>query len=574
MKKTFLLFLFSTYTFSVDLYINNFNTDKSFFESVSVPDVYEKGSIGLYTKLGYQTSQVERLNNVLFLNTGLNAGISKTMDISANFNILNTDYRFDLSDGLFELKKQIDNEFSLSILFLPTMGEIQYINNSSHRMGLKTIYKYKFYNEDIFLNLSYIKSLEDNFYGKYKKNRQGIINFAHQHLIKDGIYVGNEVGYTFFDYKELVYTPHIDYQYNDFMVRNGVEINYSLRSFSAFISVNTQFERVFDSVVSDEYPIMSTYEEAVKEKKEEEDKVKANELRESIKAELKAEILAEIKNEMAEKEEKNALFKAQLDKIKNVKYKLDAAKNKMNDNIQLYENNQINSKEALKEISWGLRVIKLRKNYLEKLKDEYKQNTDVDLSDEYPVASSSDLETKAKNIISFIKNNNIKQIEIVKDSKEIEEEQKKLWSQFKSNKIGTIIEEKEKNLEFNTTQTLIQDSPVEEQTVEIISVKDTVKIEDHFRVNDVKSILQNMLESKKKDIIPSVANEVKKEETVTEPLKERIEDVQIPNIGPKKKTLDQRLEEVADDYEIISIENDSTDLKIDSYIQKSNGPAF
>lgn len=590
MKKIFLLFL-SLNVCAVDLYLNKFNTDKAFFESVSTPDVYDIKSLSIYNKIGKQTSSVDKVNELFFLNTGFNLGIYKSLDISANFHILKDQNEFNFSDGLFEFKKQFSNNFATSLLFLPTIGETQYINSSSHRFGVKFIGKETFFDEYFYWNLTLIKSLKDNYFNHYKQNNQGLISLAHRYNIKDGVSLNNEVVYSFMDTSSFIYIPQITYDFESFIIRNGVELETKLRTFSMFFAVEAEFERVFDSVLSDEYPIMSTYDEALEEKIEEEKKNKELELRESIKAELKAEIMAAIQNDLEKREEQKKINNEQFEKIKSVKYKLELAQNKMNENIQLFENRQMDEKEALKEISWGLRVINLRKNYINKLRNEYESTNNISITEDLGnINGNKELEEKAKTIISMIKKNNIKKIEIVNDN--IEENQKKMWKEFKTNSVGTILQEKQKiqevqNITTNETSDKkidITEPPVQ---IEVVSIQNNVKVEDHFKVKDVKSMLQNLLELKKNNIEKSEKvnnvkevkdNIIKVENPLPSSDNKPIDNVIVDNTETKKvekmKTLDQKLEDVADDFEILSIENDSTDIKMDSFIQKSNGPAF
>lgn len=550
MKKIifFSIFILSFQSFAIDIQNKIINSDKSYFESISTPDVLEKYQSMMFLNYSLLKNPVLDKNNNPYIdglqdiNASLIYGLFNKAEIgltvSYKSTLVNENSFYEkyqgLSDGIIELKYNIFDNLSIIPQYIfPLHDKIPLGGVSSSGYGLKLsgslLKKTKL---PVYINLAGY-SFDEN---KLNEIDQSSRLFASLGTIYN-LNQYYDLGIEYFHDQSKNHSPkelltHLTFDNQSLLLRSGFGFglnNHEQNEFRFFLTLGVSFdfssgnnkkrkelnnEFLLRSINSLEEPLNELNND-LKEKSKSEIK---NMMKESSLSDVKEEkyddhnvipfyTVKEIKKikkeEPLEKKEEEKELKYQ--KVVDKKFeRLVKSYDNLNYFVDLHKNKEISNKKALVEFSWGLRVIKMRRGTLDDLSKKVKNIEDYDKLIEYK--KEKNFEEYAS---KFVNENYKKLKKIRRDLKE----QEKAWEISKTKTLQDLIKEGKKKISIVKKDIVSLDKKTEldnknSELLDNKSIESEVFLKEGEIINESldkkEAILETKVEENKEYIIPSI----------------------------------------------------------------------
>lgn len=434
MQKTTLIAifsLFSSFSYAIDLQNKIYNSDKSYFETISSPDIINKKGASIYTTYSIQKYPIVYENEPLIdglqsLNTSFIYGLSKDIEIGANVSYLQTlvnDNSFyesysGMGDALLELKYNLFKNVSIIPQYIMSLNDgIDAAGTYSGGYGLKlSTALLRETKLPIYINYAFY-NLPDNTLREIDQSSRVFASIGTVYSLNKVF----DLGLEYFHDQASNHSPkeimsHITFDNDKFLVRSGLGFGLSdeqENEYRFFITLGFNFDfssenRKRKKVLKEEFLLREI--NSVDEKKMLSESSLKNEkddmddhavlpfytVKEVKKLEKKEEKSQEKKNEELVKDKKtDELIKKKFNRLKmafsNLSYFVD-----------LYKSKGLSKEKALTEFAWSLRVIDMRRDTLDDIKKNLKDKSkNYELLKEY-----SKMEEAEKFAKDYIKNNN------------------------------------------------------------------------------------------------------------------------------------------------------------------------
>lgn len=551
MKKIILLFtyLLSFQSFAIDIQNKMLNSDKSYFETISTPDVLEKYQSMFFLNYSLLKNPVLDENNKPYIDglQDINASFlyglfNKTeigLTVSYKDTLVNENSFYEkyqgLSDGIFEVKYKLFENLSIIPQYIfPLHDQVPLGGVANSGYGLKLSGSlFKKSKLPFFINLAGYN---------FNENKLNNIDQSSRIFASLGtIYNLNEyfdLGVEYFHDQAENHSPkelltHLTFDNQSLLLRSGFGFGlneHDQNEFRFFLTLGFNFDFSSENKrkrneLNNEFLIRSinSVEDQENVKMEDNNPKIKNMMKESSLTDTKEEkydehnvipfyTVKEIKKIKKEEpvEEKKEEKELKHQKLVDKKFdRLVKSYDNLNYFVDLHKNKEISDKKALVEFSWGLRVIKMRRETLDDIRKNIKNVDDYEKLNKYK--NEKEFEEYAKN---FVNENYKKLKKIRKDLKEkssekevvVKKVEKKKETRKDKNKEKLTLEqikikeEQEKAWEISKTKTLQDLIKEGKKKSTLVVKKEIVK-----KSNDKKNILNNP--EKKEMIVENSQNQ-------------------------------------------------------------------